>query len=93
MLLLGISFLVLLCVDRFPLLFIISPRYLYASTSSSVCPFRVSLLLGPFPILTTLHFGCSEFYVVFLRYIVCDIEHLLEFFPVIMDEAHIVHPQ
>ena len=49
-----------ICVDRFPLLFIISPRYLYASTSSNVCPFRVSLLLGPFPILTTLHLAAPN---------------------------------
>ena len=42
---------------RLPLLFIISPRYLYLGTSSSVSPFSFSALFFPLPLLITLHFA------------------------------------
>ena len=40
---------------RSPLLFIISPRYLYVGTSSRVMPFSTRELLGPLSILNILH--------------------------------------
>ena len=45
---------------KFPLLFIIFPRYLYAGTSSSFTPFKLICVLGPFPILTPLHLGAPN---------------------------------
>ena len=45
---------------RLPLLFIISPRYLYVGTSSSVSPFSVSELVFPFPLFITLHLAAPN---------------------------------
>ena len=46
--------------DRLPLLFIISPRYLYLGTSSSVSPFSLSAFFLPLPLLITLHFAAPN---------------------------------
>ena len=46
--------------SRFPLLFIILPRYLYAGTSSSITPFRLICVFGPLPSLTILHLGAPN---------------------------------
>ena len=46
--------------SRFPLLFIIFPRYLYAGTSSSITPFRLICVFGPLPIFTILHLGAPN---------------------------------
>ena len=45
---------------RSPLLFIISPRYLYVGTSSRVMPLSTRELFGPLPILTTLHLAAPN---------------------------------
>ena len=46
--------------DRLPLLFIISPRYLYEGTSSSTSPLSFRVLFLPFPFLTTLHLAAPN---------------------------------
>ena len=46
--------------DRLPLLFMISPRYLYLGTSSSTSSFSVRALFFPFPLLITLHFAAPN---------------------------------
>ena len=46
--------------DRLPLLFSVSPRYLYAGTSSSSSPFSFRELFFPFPLFITLHFAAPN---------------------------------
>ena len=50
----------LMWVVRSPLLFIISPRYLNVGTSSRVVPLSTRELLGPLPILITLHLAAPN---------------------------------
>ena len=53
---------------KLPLLFIISPRYLYVGTSSSVSPFSVSELVFPFPLFITLHLAAPNWMCVGFHY-------------------------
>ena len=45
---------------RFPLLFMVSPRYLYVGTSSRISPFSVRELLFPLPLLMTFHLAAPN---------------------------------
>ena len=61
--------------DRLPLLFIISPRYLYLGTSSSVSPFSFSALFFPLPLLIT--FRGSKLDVILVSHVVRYIKYFL----------------
>ena len=60
---------------RSPLLLIISPRYLYVGTSSRVVPLSTRELLGPLPILTTLHLAApnSMWYILAIWFVTSSI--------------------
>ena len=55
-----------ICADMFPLLFIISPSYLYASTSCSCLSVQDAFAAWSFSNFDYFAFSCSIFYVVFL---------------------------